>query len=277
MTPDKYLPHRYAGASGDFNPIHIDPEFASRSACRQHPARALDDGPGRPRPHPGRRRRSSGAEAAFDPVPRHGVPRAGAGRHRHGQPSPTGPRRHRHGRRPRATTSSSGTPRQSWSAASNASGPRPVTPTIGVMLTERQQADPGRCRRRLRARWASRSARRRSPPRRDRWSPRRCGRSSPIARGAGLSDHPAYLSGPGADRLRLPLLRRRAARLPGSPPGGAAAEFSLTRMRREVDEAIRETTGALSRITDLVALVTAPPLRRRRSTGSRCCGFSPGW
>jgi acyl dehydratase len=28
-TPDKYLPHRYAGASGDFNPIHIDPEFAT--------------------------------------------------------------------------------------------------------------------------------------------------------------------------------------------------------------------------------------------------------
>ena len=28
VTPDKYLPHRYAGASGDFNPVHIDPEFA---------------------------------------------------------------------------------------------------------------------------------------------------------------------------------------------------------------------------------------------------------
>jgi acyl dehydratase len=28
VTPDKYLPHRYAGASGDFNPIHIDQEFA---------------------------------------------------------------------------------------------------------------------------------------------------------------------------------------------------------------------------------------------------------
>jgi len=28
-TPDKYLPYRYAGASGDFNPIHIDPEFAN--------------------------------------------------------------------------------------------------------------------------------------------------------------------------------------------------------------------------------------------------------
>jgi acyl dehydratase len=28
VTPDKFLPHRYAGASGDFNPIHIDDEFA---------------------------------------------------------------------------------------------------------------------------------------------------------------------------------------------------------------------------------------------------------
>lgn len=28
VTPDRYAPHRYAGASGDFNPIHIDPEFA---------------------------------------------------------------------------------------------------------------------------------------------------------------------------------------------------------------------------------------------------------
>jgi acyl dehydratase len=30
VVPDKYLPHRYAGASGDFNPIHIDPEFATQ-------------------------------------------------------------------------------------------------------------------------------------------------------------------------------------------------------------------------------------------------------
>src|SRR6476659_8901524 len=28
VTPDKYLTNRYAGASGDFNPIHIDLEFA---------------------------------------------------------------------------------------------------------------------------------------------------------------------------------------------------------------------------------------------------------
>jgi acyl dehydratase len=30
VTPDKYLPYRYAGASGDFNPIHLDREFAQQ-------------------------------------------------------------------------------------------------------------------------------------------------------------------------------------------------------------------------------------------------------
>jgi acyl dehydratase len=28
VTPDRYLTVRYAGASGDYNPIHIDQEFA---------------------------------------------------------------------------------------------------------------------------------------------------------------------------------------------------------------------------------------------------------
>ena len=43
-------------------------------------------------------------------------------------------------------------------------------------------------------------------------------------------------------------------------PAPASAELSLSRMRREVDAAIRETTTTLSQVTDLVALVTAPPL-----------------
>ena len=29
VTPDRYLTYRYAGASGDFNPIHIDNDFAT--------------------------------------------------------------------------------------------------------------------------------------------------------------------------------------------------------------------------------------------------------
>jgi acyl dehydratase len=36
VTPDRYLPHRYAGASGDFNPIHIDPEFAQSVGLPQN-------------------------------------------------------------------------------------------------------------------------------------------------------------------------------------------------------------------------------------------------
>ena len=28
VTPDRYVTYRYAGASGDFNPIHLDEDFA---------------------------------------------------------------------------------------------------------------------------------------------------------------------------------------------------------------------------------------------------------
>ena len=46
----------------------------------------------------------------------------------------------------------------------------------------------------------------------------------------------------------------------GSGPPRAGIELELSRMRAEVDDAMRETTAALSKMTDLVALVTAPPL-----------------
>lgn len=36
VTPDRYVPHRYAGASLDFNPMHIDPEFARGAGLEQN-------------------------------------------------------------------------------------------------------------------------------------------------------------------------------------------------------------------------------------------------
>lgn len=42
----------------------------------------------------------------------------------------------------------------------------------------------------------------------------------------------------------------------GGPPAQRAVELKL---RREIDEAMRETTAALAQVTDLMALVTAPP------------------
>ena len=76
----------------------------------------------------------------------------------------------------------------------------------------------------------------------------------------GLLTHPHTSAGRMPDRRRLPLLRRRPARRRRRSRVGAGVELELSRMRREVDEAMRETTTALSQVTDLVALVTAPPL-----------------
>jgi heat-inducible transcriptional repressor len=45
-----------------------------------------------------------------------------------------------------------------------------------------------------------------------------------------------------------------------APRGDAGFELELSSMRREVDAAMRVTTETLSRVTDLVAAVSAPPL-----------------
>ncbi|MFI5028455.1 MAG: heat-inducible transcriptional repressor HrcA [Solirubrobacterales bacterium] len=45
----------------------------------------------------------------------------------------------------------------------------------------------------------------------------------------------------------------------GAPAQEAGVELDLSRLRREIDEAMRETTTALAQVTDLIALATAPP------------------
>lgn len=44
----------------------------------------------------------------------------------------------------------------------------------------------------------------------------------------------------------------------GAPQAAPGVELELSRLRREIDEAMRETTAALARVTDLMALATAP-------------------
>jgi len=45
----------------------------------------------------------------------------------------------------------------------------------------------------------------------------------------------------------------------GAPGAEPEVGLGLSRLRREVDEAMRETTAALAQVTDLVAMATAPP------------------
>ena len=45
----------------------------------------------------------------------------------------------------------------------------------------------------------------------------------------------------------------------GAPTPSPAADLRLSRLRREIDEALRETTAVLASVNDLMALVTAPP------------------
>ncbi|MGH2991635.1 MAG: heat-inducible transcriptional repressor HrcA [Solirubrobacterales bacterium] len=76
---------------------------------------------------------------------------------------------------------------------------------------------------------------------------------------AGYLNHPHTSAGrvptDSGYRLYADSLLAEEKRLPSRRQAG----LELERMRHEVDEAMRETTSALSRVTDLLALVTAPP------------------
>jgi heat-inducible transcriptional repressor len=81
---------------------------------------------------------------------------------------------------------------------------------------------------------------------------------------AGYLDHPHTSAGrvptDSGYRLYADSLLAADHRLPAA----RHSNLELARMRHEVDEAMRETTSALSRVTDLLALVTAPPASSAR-------------
>jgi heat-inducible transcriptional repressor len=89
-----------------------------------------------------------------------------------------------------------------------------------------------------------------------------CGASTVRAELAAL-EAAGYLTHPHTSAGRVPteLGYRRHVDLMmagGGPSVDAAVELELSRLRRQIDEAMRETTTALAQVTDLVALVTAP-------------------
>jgi heat-inducible transcriptional repressor len=61
-----------------------------------------------------------------------------------------------------------------------------------------------------------------------------------------------------------------------SKPGPASGTLDLSRVRREVEEALRETASTLSRMTDLLAVATAPPPSAARIHRVEVLQLQPG-
>ena len=99
VTPDRYLTVRYAGASGDFNPIHIDEEFAKQVGLPGRILHGLYTMAQVARAQTRGRRRSGEAQAPRRPVPRDGPARAGDHRLGDGARGARRRGRRRHGRR----------------------------------------------------------------------------------------------------------------------------------------------------------------------------------
>lgn len=89
--------------------------------------------------------------------------------------------------------------------------------------------------------------------------------SSTVRAELALLEEEGYLTHPHTSAGRVPTdsgYRRYVNLLLESepPPAEARVDLELSRLRREVDEAMRETTAALAQVTDLVAMATAPAL-----------------
>lgn len=78
-----------------------------------------------------------------------------------------------------------------------------------------------------------------------------------------LLEAEGYLTHPYTSAGRIPTdsgYRCYVDLLMASGEAETRVELELSRLRREVEEAMRETTAALAQVTDLVAMATAPPL-----------------
>ena len=243
VTPDRYLTYRYAGASGDFNPIHIDEEFAKSVGL---PGRILHglwtmSQVARAVSQAGERQATRG------PVPRHGLPRAGD--HRHRRRSPTKPTAWRRSK-----------PRPSRTAAGSSARARPrwFLDSEG-MLSPRQELLLGKV-----VDGFAESG-------------------QPVGSKA-LAADPDIGYGPSTIRNELAVLEEQgllahphtsAGRVPTdsgyryfvdhvlpkrTSTAVAPRAVELTLARREVAEAMRMTTETLSQVTNLLAIVTAPPI-----------------
>ena len=233
----------YAGASGDFNPIHLDDEFArSVELPGRDPARPVDDGAGRARAGRGRRR-PAGAEVAERPVPRDG--RAGEGHHDHLQAVRRDGEAVFDCEAVSRTATSSSARRRERAYALESDGV--LTPRQALLLGKVVDgfAQTGQ----------------------------------PVGSKT-LAADPDVTAGPSTIRNELAVLEENgllahphtsAGRIPTDagyryyvdrllPAAPRATELGLSLVRREVDEAMRVTTETLSQVTNLLAIVTAPPI-----------------
>ena len=245
VTPDKYVPHRYAGASGDFNPIHIDPEFAKAVGLPQNilhglysmaqVARAATQaGGGDPRSL-----KRLSVQFRGMGVPEHEIQVTGTVRE-----AKRRPRRRRHGRR--AGRQPDRPQRRSGAGAQ-------VAPEFGSSMSAKRPAIQlhaclpidSRCccapSWRPMSSWASRSASKWLAERSDvRWSP------STIRYELAALEELGYLNHPHTSAGRVPTdagYRYYADTLlhegPQARPARGQFELELSHMRREVDAAMR--------------------------------------
>ena len=253
VTPDKYLPYRYAGASGDFNPIHIDREFAEQVGLPStilhglwsmaQVARACTNAAG------GDPRSLKRLSVQFRGMgfPEQEVAVTGSvkeegerarGDRRRGRPGrqPDHPERRgragdllvglRHNRGVEITS------RQRFLLHKVVEAHRELDQPVGSKWIAEQDDVP--------------------------WGPSTVRAELANLEEVGLLEHPHTSAGrvPTDRGYRVYVDEILAGRTLPVP----SKQFELTSMRREVDEAMRATSEQLSQVTNLLALVTAPPI-----------------